>query len=423
MKKTAIIIFFIPVLLVLALIFTLGRRFPLIRQPEALPMQQGQGKEKALGEICVEHSCTMKGCPMHVRAHIKPGERVICPICGEVLGAEKEKAVEAAVPPKQPSSGLKNERKLLYYRNPMNPQATSQFPMKDSMGMDYVPVYEETSGAGSPSGVIISSEKQQLIGVETVAIAKRHLTKVIRAYAKIAYDPELYVAQEEYLQALKMTKATKDSVLASVREQSEAFLKASEKKLLLLGMGKDEIERLSAAGLAQENLYLPGLQNTIWAYISVYEYEIGLIKVGTPVEAESVAYPGEVFKGKIISINPVLDSVSRTNQVRAEIENPEGKLKPEMFINAKIQVDLGEKLAVPDSAVLDTGLRKIVYLSKEGNVMESQEVGLGQEAEGYSEVLSGLNEGDLVVTSGNFLIDSESKLKAAPEEQEHKHAQ
>jgi Cu(I)/Ag(I) efflux system membrane fusion protein len=245
---------------------------------------------------------------------------------------------------------------------------------------------------------MISPEKQQLIGIKTEAVTKRHLTKVVRAYGKIAYDPELYVAQEEYLQALKMVNATRNSVLASVTEQSDALLKAAEKKLQLLGMGKSEIEELATKGLAQENLYLPGEENSVWLYVYVYEYEIGLVKAGAPVEAESVAYPGEIFKGKVVSLNPILDPASRTNQVRVELLNPGGKLKPEMFVNARIEVDLGEKLSVPESAVLDTGVRKIVYLSKEGDVLESQEVTLGQKAEGYYETLGGLNEGDIVVT-------------------------
>lgn len=380
-------------------------------QEAATPSQtSGLAPEKTLSEVCIEHNCTMKNCTMHVRANLKPGERIICPICGEVISTATGKVVEVAQPVK--AAPAATTRKLLYYRNPMNPEVTSPTPMKDSMGMDYVPVYASAAGAGA-QGVYISQEKQQLIGVKTEAVAKRHMTKIIRAFSKVAYDPDLYVAQEEYLQALKTVNATKNSVLASVTQQSDELLKAAEKKLQLLGMSPAEIEQLAQQGAAQENLYLPAGQNSIWVYVSVYEYEIGLVKIGSAVGIESVAYPGEVFKGKVVSINPVLDPATRTNQVRVEIENPEGKLKPEMFANAQIDVDLGDKLAVPESAVLDTGIRRIVYLSLPGDILESREVTLGQKAEGYYEVLSGLNEGDIVVTSGNFLVDSESKLKAA----------
>jgi len=128
-----------------------------------------------------------------------------------------------------------------------------------------------------------------------------------------------------------MVNATKNSVLASVTEQSGALLKAAEKKLLLLGMGKDEIEQLAKQGAAQENLYLPGGQNSIWVYISIYEYEIGLVKVGAPIEAESVAYPGEIFKGKVVE--PSLTTVSQpleqmgAEMVRTVLGLIEGKLE------------------------------------------------------------------------------------------------
>jgi Cu(I)/Ag(I) efflux system membrane fusion protein len=179
-------------------------------------------------------------------------------------------------------------------------------------------------------------------------------------------------------------------------------------------MSNDQIQELANQGKPQQNLYLPLDAETVWVYITIFEYEIGLIKEGLPVKIEAVAFPGEVFEGKIVAITPVLDSMTRSIKVRAEVNNPDHKLKPEMFVNAKILVDLGERLAVPDSAVLDTGVRKIVYLSKEGGILESREVTLGQKAQGYYEVLDGLKEGDMVVTSGNFLVDSESKLKAIP---------
>ena len=178
-------------------------------------------------------------------------------------------------------------------------------------------------------------------------------------------------------------------------------------------MSDDQITGLENSKKAQTNLYLPAAGESVWAYVSIYEYEIGIVHSGDMVEIESVAYPGKNFSGKVISISPVLDPATRTNQVRVEVANPDNELKPEMFVNAKIKVDLGEKVAVPESAVLDTGLRKIVYLSKENNILESREVVLGQKAEGYYEVLNGLSEGDIVVTNGNFLVDSESRLQSS----------
>ena len=367
-------------------------------------------KEKTLEEICVEHKCAMKDCPMMIKAHIKPGERLICPVCGEVIATTSGKVVE--ISKGSVSTEGKKERKIIYYRNPMNPQATSQVPMKDSMGMDYVPVYEETSSVSAYGGptVTISPERQQMIGVKTETVKLMDLTKVVRVSGKIAYDPELAVTQEEFVQALNAQDNVKDSPLQDVINRAKSLTEAARNKLKLLGMSDDQIAVLEKVRKAETNLYLPGKGENVWAYISVYEYEIGFIKVGNSVDIEAVAYPGEKFTGKVVSISPVLDPNTRTNQVRVEVPNPDSKLKPEMFVNALIKESIGPKLAVPETAVLDTGLRKIVYLSQVNDVLESREVTLGQKAENYYEVLSGLKVGDVVVTSGNFLVDSESKL-------------
>ncbi len=351
---------------------------------------------------------TIYYCPMHPNfTSDKPGN---CAICGMSL-VKKE--------PVNRLEGKTGKKKLLYYRNPMDPKVTSLVPMKDSMGMDYVAVYSEESGAGP--GVYISLERQQLIGVKEEAVKKRQLTRQIMTVGKVAYDPDLYVAQEEYIQALKTVEATKDSVLASVSTQSNSFAQAAKKKLLLMGMSSEEIEELTKGGLAQENLYLSGSSGLIWVYLTVYEYEIGLIKQGQEVVIDASAFPGEIFRGKILAITPVLNAETRSLRVRVEVKDPEHKLKPEMFVNAKIDVNLGEKLAVPETAVLDTGIRKIVYLVKDGEMLEARLVNLGQKAQGYYEVLAGLKDGDIVVTNGNFLVDSESKLKGASDgSPEHK---
>ena len=351
-------------------------------------------------------------CPMHPDfTSDKPGS---CAICGMTL-VKKEKEQESLL-------GSNAAKKIIYYRNPMNPEVTSPAPMKDSMGMDYVPVYdEETVGIGT--GIHMSQEKQQMIGVKKEKVEKRKLTHEVLTVGKVAYDPGLFVAQQEYLQALSTKEKINGSNLLSVKSQTDSLVNASRKKLLLLGMNEQEISDLAKKAKPQENLYLPGDEDKIWIYITIYEYEIGLIKEGQAVELDSVAFPGEIFKGTITAITPVLDSVTRSVQARAEVDNPGHKLKPQMFVNAKIEVDLGEKLAVSTDAVLDTGTRKIVYVVKEDDILQQREVNVGQTADGFYEVLSGLSEGEVVVTSGNFLVDSESKLKSAIQGAEHKHGQ
>jgi len=394
------------------------------RRPKEVPSgvegrATSDSQESNIEDVCIEHNCTMKDCGMQVKVALKPGEKVSCPICGEFITTANSKLVKVSNQP----APAREERKLLYYRNPMNPQATSPVPMKDSMGMDYVPVYEEgvSRAAGGPT-ITISPEKQQLIGIKTDSVKKMNLSKIINASGKIAYDPELVITQQEFIQALNNKDNLKGDEFKDVIARVQSLIDASRNKLKLLGMNDDEIIKLEKTKKAQTNLYLPKKGENVWAYISIYEYEIGLIKSSYPVEIEAVAYPGEVFQGKVVSINPVLDPATRTNNVRIEVLNPEDKLKPEMFVNAKIRVEIGEKLTVPENAVLDTGMRKIVYLSKEGDALESREVTLGQKAEGYYEVVNGLSEGDIVVTSGNFLVDSESRLKSAISGK-HKHGQ
>lgn len=310
----------------------------------------------------------------------------------------------------------KTERKILFYRNPMNPEITSPVFKKDEMGMDYIPVYEDEAKPAAQEGVYISPEKQQLIGIKTTEVKKLDLTREIRTVGKIAYDPDLYVAQEEYLQALKMEESSGVVSVSETKKEAAAVVVAAEQKLLLMGMDKEQIRKLAGEQKPQSNLYLAEGQKTVWAYLSVYEYDMGLVKTGLPAEITVTAFPGEVFTGKIAAISPVLDPTTRSVQARTEIGNPVGKLKPGMFVNARIRIALGKRLAVPEEAVVNTGERSVVFLAAPDGYFQSRNVNLGNKAGGYYEVLSGLKEGDVIVSSGNFFVDSESRLKSAVSE-------
>ncbi|MDD5439180.1 MAG: efflux RND transporter periplasmic adaptor subunit, partial [Candidatus Omnitrophica bacterium] len=233
--------------------------------------------EKTLEEICLEHNCNMPECGMRLTAHLKPGEKVTCPVCGTFV---------APAP----------DRKVLFYRNPMNPRITSPTPMKDEMGMDYVPVYQETQ-----SGVSISPEKQKLLNITVAAVNKEKLVKTVRASGKIAYDPDLVIAQKEFIEALKVRDTAKDSPLKDVVERAQSVAAAARAKLRLMGMSDKEIDGLEKDRTVQTNLYLPQKGEDVWAYIQVYEYQIGMIKTGMPVDIQAVAYPGETFPGEIVS--------------------------------------------------------------------------------------------------------------------------
>jgi Cu(I)/Ag(I) efflux system membrane fusion protein len=184
-----------------------------------------------------------------------------------------------------------------------------------------------------------------------------------------------------------------------------------KQKLLAMGMSGAEIDELEKQGKPQQNLYLPDSEDkNIWVYVTIYEYEAGLVKTETPVEVRAIAYPGELFEGSVISVTPMLEAATRTLKVRALVDNPENKLKLEMFVNVVIKYDLGDKPAVPQDAVMHTGTRDIVFVVRADDTFEPRVVTLGAKAQGYYEVLRGLSENEQVVTSANFLIDSESKL-------------
>jgi Cu(I)/Ag(I) efflux system membrane fusion protein len=345
-------------------------------------------------------------CPMHPTfTSDRPGN---CAICGMTL----VKRTATQTPAGNETKSSQGEKRILYYRNPMNPQVTSPVPMKDEMGMDYVPVYAEEA-APTHSGVYISPQKQQLIGVKKGKVEVRRLTGQILTVGRVAYDPDLFVAQQEYLQAIKGRQTTQKADLGYLDEQSESLVKTMSYKLQLLGMSEAEIADLEKRGAPETNLYLPTSEDkTVWVYATVYEYEAGLVKEGMAVQVDTLAYPGETFQGRIISITPLLESATRTLKARALVDNPDGKLKLEMFANVRIDYDLGQRLAVPEEAVMQAGTRDIAYVTDPNGYFEPRTVKLGAEAQGYYEVLEGLAAGEEVVTSGNFLVDSESKLNA-----------
>jgi membrane fusion protein, copper/silver efflux system len=286
------------------------------------------------------------------------------------------------------------EGRVKFYRNPMDPSVTSPVPMKDGMGMDYVPVYEDAPVA--VEGVHITADQQQLIGVKTERVLRRPLALNIRASARVVLDKELYDAQTEYLGS---------NLVTSKRYNT------SRQRLLNLGMGVDEIQRLKDKRWADRDLILTDLTDKVWVYASVYENEMGMVKPGQKAVLTAVAFPGETFSGVVTGVAQQLDPQNRTARVRIHVNNIEKRLRPEMFMTADIQVDLGEKLAVPAEAVIDTGKRKIVHVMTAAETFAPREVVLGHEASGFYEVIGGLEEGAQVVISGNFLVDAESQLK------------
>jgi Cu(I)/Ag(I) efflux system membrane fusion protein len=262
----------------------------------------------------------------------------------------------------------------------------------------------------------ISQQRQQIIGLTFAEAKVVELERVIRASGRVAYDPTLYAAIEEYRQTLQMAQSFPPGSSGEARSLTESILRSTRMKLRLMGLSEIYIEALarkSDEDLA--GLVLGRLGGSVWVYADVYEYEINLVKPGQEMVITSPALPGESFKAKVLSVDPVLNAATRTARTRGEVQNPLGRLKPEMYLQVKIRVPLGRRLSIPQGAVLDTGESQIAFVAHEDGTLEPRALHLGAEAEGRLEILSGLVKGERVVASANFLIDSESQIRSALE--------
>jgi Cu(I)/Ag(I) efflux system membrane fusion protein len=254
------------------------------------------------------------------------------------------------------------------------------------------------------------------------------------------YSPELVATQEEYLLALKARKDLKKSPFPEVAGSGDSLAESAKRRLKLWDISVDQIRSLEEGGEAKKTLTLyspftgfvlektayqgmnvmPGMAlykladlSIVWLIADIYEYELPFVHVGQQAAIQLSYLPGETFTGKAIYIYPALDPNTRTAKVRFEFPNAQGKLKPEMYANVEIKIHLGQKLVVPEGAVIDTGIRQMVIIDKGSGYFEPREVKVGAKVDDYYEVTKGLKVGERVVTSANFLIDSESKLKEA----------
>jgi RND family efflux transporter MFP subunit len=382
------------------------------------------------------------------------------------------------VPVQEEASSATGEKKIAYYKDPMHPWFTSDKPGKaPDCGMDMVPVYEGESDA---KGIKIDPVTVQNIGVKVEDVVKRKLNKTIRAVGKVDYDerrlysvntkimgwveklyvdytgrlihkgeplmelysPELVSTQEEYLQALRYQKKLQESSLEEARRGSDELIQSARRRLQYWDIPESEIKALEERGtpnktmtiyspvdgivtekmvrkgqniMAGMELYKIADLSTVWVLAEVYQYELPWVKVGGQVEIEISYLPGKSFKGTITYIYPYLSMETRTAKVRVEVPNTQDfELKPDMYATVKIVSPLSiEAVVVPDQAIIRSGERNIAVIALGGGYFDPRDVKLGVMAEGYVQVLEGIKEGEKIVVSSQFLIDSESNLKAA----------
>ena len=321
----------------------------------------------------------------------------------------------------------KTENQILYYTCGMHPsvKVSPQEYEKGSKScpickMDLVPVYkQDSSSAKGESTVTVSQRGLSLAGVQTYKVGLLPLFKEIRTVGLVAYDPQLRTAQQEYIQALNTHAKVSQSEFEDAKERAAGMVESTKIKLELLGLDQESIKELETAKTLDKSLILPG--ESAWIYADFYEYESAWPKVGDKVEVISEADPSIIFQGQIRSIDPVLKQRARTLRAKISVENKEKLLKPNMYVDVILKSDLGLSLAMPRSAVLDTGKRRIVYVDLGGGNFGLREVRLGPLVEGaidgvsedFYPLVEGVKEGESVVTKGNFLIDSQSQLGAA----------
>jgi membrane fusion protein, copper/silver efflux system len=380
-----------------------------------------------------------------------------CPICGMKL----EPIRRQADPPAASDKGI-----ILYYKSTMLPGEISQHPGKDSMGMDMVPVYANQSSSANTSEITVDPVTIQEMDVRTTPVITGPLRRTIRTVGYVDYNepaladvttkfngwieklyadytgelvhrgeplfaiysPDLYSAQVEFVEAL----STGDRDLIQSARTKLAFFDISDAQIAQLEKSRQPKKTLTidapiSGFVINKNivegqmvdagamLYRLANLDTVWVYAQIYEQDLPFVKLGQEATMTLSYLPGRTFRGRVTYIYPTVDEKTRTAKVRLEFENPDYSLKPGMFANVKLTAEVASSaLLVPDSAVLRSGEKDTVFVALPGGKFDPRTVTLGLAAENdYNQVLGGLRAGEQVVTSGEFMLDSESQLQEA----------
>jgi Cu(I)/Ag(I) efflux system membrane fusion protein len=359
------------------------------------------------------------------------------------------------------------DRKIKFYRNPMGLPDTSPVPKKDSMGMDYIAVFD--GDEPDDDTVKLSPGKIQRSGVKSEPAARRAIRTVIRAPGTIQLDERRIsvVAMRSESFVLNVANVTTGShvtkgqrlmevyspaiasaaaeYIATINSKTTAgdglYGRGSRQRLINLDMPDAAIAALEKTrnvptsvewdsprnGIVLERTAIEGMRvqpggvlfriadhSMVWALIDIAERDLGAIGIGQSATVRARSFPGRDFTGKIEVVYPEINKETRTARLRIELPNPEELLLHDMYVDAEISIGSGAPvLSVPESAVMDTGSQQAVFVDKGEGRLEPRAVKLGQRGDGYVEIRQGVAEGEPVVVSANFLVDAESNLKAA----------
>src|ERR1039457_4103822 len=413
-----------------------------------------------VADIRGENAKTLYTCGMHPQIILDhPGN---CPICGMKLTPIRKQAGDAPA----------GERKIKFYKSTMTPGETSPTPAKDSMGMDMVPVYEDAGGAANSSAIAVDAATRQNMNLRTAEIRRGPLRKIIRTVGTIDYNetaladvttrfrgwidkldvdatgqlvhrgdslfevhaPEIYDAQVEFLKTVTNSFKKFKSVIAARKEAirnlknfdvSDAEIAQIESNRTVLKtltvpapISGFVVEKDAVAGQMVDagiRLYRIADLGIVWVLAQVYEQDLAFVQLGQEAIVKVASLPDREFRGRVTFIYPTVDEKTRTAKVRLEFENPGYFLKPGMFVSAQLHAELEPSVVlVPDSAVLRSGAKNTVFVALDGGKFEARDVTLGMEAEdSMNQVTSGFRAGERIVTSGQFLLDSESQLREA----------
>lgn len=392
-------------------------------------------------------------CGMHPQIIKKePGD---CPICGMKLQPVREAGGQAQA----------GERKIRFYRSTMMPGEVSEKPGKDSMGMEMEPVYEEA--ATQASEIVIDSVTTQKMNLKTELVARGPVKRTLRAFGQIEFNERAYrdvtLRFEAWVEKLlvdanwepvkkgqplfevyspELYNASMNYLVARKGGGDKTLLGAAKTRLELFGVPSSYLEELEQAeepprtfvyrsptdGVVVEKMVVPGQMmkagerffrladlSEVWANAQLFEADLSGVSEGQTVRVRSAAGQGEETEARVERLLPQVQGETRTVVARALLKNPSGQWRPGMYVEMRFETQLfPSALLVPEEAVLRSGEKNTVFVALEGGHFQPRAVRLGaRSGEGRYEVLDGLAEGERVVVSGQFMLDSESQLREA----------
>ena len=333
-------------------------------------------------------------CPMH--PHItsdKPGK---CPICGmDLVSADDDDEEEEEEEEAENHEG--------HQHSSMGKPDKSDQEVRNSPSEHMSPPDRAT--------IKLKLDKRQIIGVKSEIIKKRDLFKAIRAPGRVAFDPELYTAQSEYMEAVRQKTKVKDTPLQEVMRSTNEMIRSAKIKLKVLGLTEGQISQIGKKNSIYKGLIVGDNKENL-IYADLFEAEISDVKKGQKVSVSASFLNGKKLKGKVVSVDKVIDSKTRTGKVRIKIEETDFAIRPEAFVSVSIMVPLGQHIAVPRDSILDTGRELFVFIRKGKGRFEPRIITKLYETDEYIAVASGVEADEEVVTSANYMLDSESRLKA-----------